>query len=912
MKKYNDLSVKMKIPVILGIVSIAVFTLVCILLIIPLRRNTLEGSAQSARFAAQLAGETLAVQINASATVVTARANVISNLIESKLIPTEVKRQTLLDDMSSLVSSHATAVTNGWVILEPYAIDGMDSLFSNQPGNTGQGVVSAKWNSFGKLHTLDDEARYALYRQVKQTRQSMMSQPYENEIDGKKVLSISAIAPVIADDRFCGVVATDFDLAELSATINTLNVYGFGKLVTDKSIIAAHSDPTRNGTIAEHGNREILEKLPEGKIIEGFYFFEGSEVYKVYVPVQLATSARPWFFSIDVHAEDVYESSRKVAYLLMVYCFLGVILISIAGYFLFRPMLHSITTVTDIIHQFALGRINVNIDKNQSKDEIGTMKSELNRLLDGLKDTAGFAQNIGEGNLSAEYNLLSEDDVLGQSLLEMRQSLQKAEKEQMLRAKEEEHRNWGTAGLAKFAEILRRDNNDMEALSYNVISNLVKYLGINQGGIFVLNEAEREEERFLEMKACYAFDRKKFADKQIRAGEGLVGTCFLEGEPIYMTDIPNEYITITSGLGDANPSAIFICPLKVNDLIFGVIELASFHPFESHQLDFVQKVSESIAATISTVNVNIRTNLLLEQTKLQAEEMANTEEELRQNMEEMQATQEESRRRETELQEILVKMKETQALAEAKEHEMELFHNGIFAANNVVEFSPEGVITNVNQNLCDLFGLDRSVFVGAHMAKFNGEEVYQQIMSRLIKGELFENVNEINANGKIMTIRQKFIPITRRDGTLESAMLLGFHDQEEELRKKMEEIKEKNIEAANHEFELKQLQDLIFDSFNIVEISAEGVITEINQNVTKNFKTMTRKDLIGLHLANFCGKEETEKIMASAAKGKVYESIQNIPTGIDETTAFSQKFIPICNREGKLQRVILLAYPKNG
>ena len=175
-----------------------------------------------------------------------------------------------------------------------------------------------------------------------------------------------------------------------------------------------------------------------------------------------------------------------------------------------------------------------------------------------------------------------------------------------------------------------------------------------------MNQTEHEEERVLEMKACYAFDRNKFIEKQIRPGEGLVGTCYLEGELIYLTDIPDQYISITSGLGDANPRALLICPLKVNDQKFGVIELASFHPFEPYQLEFVQKVSESIAATISTVNVNIRTNLLLEQTKLQAEEMANTEEELRQNMEEMQATQEEARRREIELQDMLARLQEAQ------------------------------------------------------------------------------------------------------------------------------------------------------------------------------------------------------------------------------------------------------------
>ena len=779
MKKYHDLSVKVKIPIMLGIASIGVFTLICVMLLIPLRRNTLDVSAQMARYAAELAGERLAVKINASATIVPARASTVSSLIGSELIQPQIKRQTLMNDAKVLVISDVTAVTNCWIIMEPNVIDGMDSLFINQPGCTEKGNLSARWNSTGKLSSADYDANNLLYRQVKQTRQSMMSQPYQDELDGKTVWMITAIAPIIYNGNFCGVVATDYNLAELCDMVNSLNSIGDGKLVTDKGYIVAHRDQTRLGTLAEFGNREILDKLDYEEEFEGFYLFEGRQTYKVYVPIQLGAGEKPWFYAVDVQSEKIYEKAREIVKILVIFFIIGVFLISVAGYFMIRPMLNSVTSVTDIIRQLSLGRINLQIGENRNKDEIGTMKSELNRLLDGLKNTADFAHNIGEGDLNAEYHLLSKDDMLGNSLLEMRKSLQDAEKEQSLRAKEEEQRNWVTAGLAKFAEILRRDNNDMDALSYNVISNMVKYLGVNQGGIFVVNDAESDEDRVLDMKACYAFNRKKFVEKQIHPGEGLVGTCYLEGEPIYMTEVPKEYISITSGLGDANPRTLLICPLKLNDRIFGVIELASFHPFEPYQLDFVQKVSESIAATISTVNVNIRTNRLLEQTKLQAEEMANQEEELRQNMEEMQATQEEMRRREAELHETLARMQEVQAAGEEKEHSMQQFYDGIFATNNVAEFSPDLVVTNVNQNFINLFGMDRSVFIGKRLSVFLSEDAFNATKENVDNGRIHEDVQKMNAgDGKTKIIVLKFVPITDKEGNPQRVLLLVFPEKE--------------------------------------------------------------------------------------------------------------------------------------
>jgi len=323
-------------------------------------------------------------------------------------------------------------------------------------------------------------------------------------------------------------------------------------------------------------------------------------------------------------------------------------------YILIKP----IKEVTKIIHKLSMGDVNFEVTETQTHDEIGVMKNELIKLFKGIKETAHFAEDIGKGNLDAQFEPMSEIDVLGNALLEMRKSIRDAEIERTTRAKEEEQRNWGTSGLAKFAEILRNDNTNMEALTYNIISNLVKYLGANQGGIFVMNDAEHEDEKFLELKACYAYDRQKFTEKHIQPGEGLIGSCYLEGELIYMTSVPENYINITSGLGDANPKAVLICPLKVNDDVYGVIEFASFEKLEPYKIEFVQKVSESIASTISSVRINIRTEKLLAQSKIQAEEMANAEEELRQTMEEMQATQEESRRREIEQQDALAKMSE--------------------------------------------------------------------------------------------------------------------------------------------------------------------------------------------------------------------------------------------------------------
>jgi len=285
-------------------------------------------------------------------------------------------------------------------------------------------------------------------------------------------------------------------------------------------------------------------------------------------------------------------------------------------------------------------------------DEIGDMSAALNDLIESFRKFTGFAKEIGKGNYNAPFQPLSDQDDLGNALLEMRDNLKKASEEDEKRKKEDEQRNWASQGIAKFSELLRENNDNLDELSYQIIQNLVKYTEANQGGLFLIND-EDENNAFIELKATYAYSRRKYLEKHIEMGEGLIGRAVQEGETIYMTEVPDNYINITSGLGDANPKSLLIVPLKSNEEIHGAIELASFKEFEQYQIDFVERIAENIASTLATVKINIRTNELLEKSQQQAEEMKSQEEEMRQNMEELKATQEESSRREKELKDKL-------------------------------------------------------------------------------------------------------------------------------------------------------------------------------------------------------------------------------------------------------------------
>jgi hypothetical protein len=221
---------------------------------------------------------------------------------------------------------------------------------------------------------------------------------------------------------------------------------------------------------------------------------------------------------------------------------------------------------------------------------------------------------------------------------ELKENLKQLEKAK----KEEERRQWLNEGLTQ-ANTIMRNQQEYKKLGEELISFIVKYTKSTQGGLFVVKD-ENENDKHIELLSAYAYDRKKFIEKRIEIGQGLLGQCYLEKEPMYLKEIPENYVNITSGLGDSNPRILLIVPMQTREEIIGLIELASFNEFSSHEIDFMKALAENIASTFRERKINMETKFLLEKSQQQAEEMRAQEEEMLQNMEELQATQEEVQR----------------------------------------------------------------------------------------------------------------------------------------------------------------------------------------------------------------------------------------------------------------------------
>lgn len=428
------------------------------------------------------------------------------------------------------------------------------------------------------------------------------------------------------------------------------------------------------------------------------------------------------------------------------------------------------------------------------------------RLLANLRQAAEFIQQVSKGNYDVKWEGMSEsnreanrDNIAGE-LIQMREQMKTVKKE-------DEVRMWMTEGLSQFGGIIQKNQDNLQTLGDVFISGLVKYLDAKIGGLFILEESD-DDDSFLELKACYAYERKKFISKRVGIGQGLVGQTFLERQTVHLREVPADYLTITSSLGEATPRSLVVIPLIVNDKAQGILELASLNEFLPHQIEFLEKVGESLAASLVSVRSSEKTRTLLQTSQQQSEEVRAQEEEMRQNMEELEATQEQMNR-------------QVNDLNKARE-ELEIEKN-LFGAlmDNVPEAiyfkGRESKFLRVSKYLSAHFGKEPHELIGKSDFDFQDEvharEAYedeQQIMrTRTPKIDFVER--EVLKDGSEHYVSTTKMPLTDAQGNVIGTFGISrdvttLKRSEADLRmkeKQLTEMQQKSLER------IRQLEDAL-------------------------------------------------------------------------------------------------------
>lgn len=444
-----------------------------------------------------------------------------------------------------------------------------------------------------------------------------------------------------------------------------------------------------------------------------------------------------------------------------------------------------------------------------------------------------FVEGLSAGKLDVKINSDDKDDELISSLVQLQKSLKQNQKEDAKRRDEEQQRTWVTRGVAEFGEILRRNNDNMQELSYNIIRYLVDYVNLTQAGFFLLHTGDEKGDngkKFFELTSFIAYDRRKYADKTIEWGEGLVGRCALEQRTIYMTELPENYVTVTSGLGEGDPSALILVPLKSNDVVYGVIEMAMLQPLLKHEIEFLEKTAESIAMTISTVKTNMQTQILLQETQQQAARMREQEEVSQQHLEEMRATQELNSRNEIEMKGVMA----------AIDH-----------ASISVTFATDGSLLNVNDNFLRTFGYKAEEIEGQNMSIFFFKEDQAEldsILETINRGETFNGrVRRRSKRGEEVWLLSTYTPVRDTEGDVLKVISLetNIADQVKLEREMQDSQKELDVRLqatrAEVEAKFKEIEAVKVRNEKTLDGMLDAIITTSNEGVVEFFNVAAEK-----------------------------------------------------------------------
>ena len=401
-------------------------------------------------------------------------------------------------------------------------------------------------------------------------------------------------------------------------------------------------------------------------------------------------------------------------------------------------------------------------------------------------EAVGHLQSIFKENNENHFEHLGENDTFRKVITDIRSGLE-------IQKQEAQERNWIVKGLATFGELIRNEEQDMSGLCNILIRRLVNYTDSSQGAIFIA-DVDENGGHFLKQMSCYAYDQQRSGEKTMQEGQGLLGQCMLEKETIHLKKVPEGYINITSGLGDATPSSVVIVPLMANEVFYGAIELASFNIIEGHQISFLEKLGENLALSVASDKNRKHTQKLLADSQKLSSELQEKEVEMQENLEKLVSAQEEMRH-----------------------HQMEL--DGLFRAINnylvTAELDMQGKVMGTNKNLLHLFGYKYEEVIGLSIKELLNQE-------KILSDKFWENLNLGNAvskdilcqrkMGKAFWLRVSFTPVENTSGDIYKVLMLG------------EDVTEKKLQ----EVELQSHLEAIDKTIAAIEFGMDGSIRRIN------------------------------------------------------------------------------------
>ena len=373
--------------------------------------------------------------------------------------------------------------------------------------------------------------------------------------------------------------------------------------------------------------------------------------------------------------EEIKTAAIRSLFFVITINLLVLILSLVVIFIISRMLLRQISVLKQSTELILQGETEVMVEV-VTRDEFGELTVAFNQMVASLRDVIAQADRISQGEYELTITPRSNRDRLSIALIQMLTSLKET-------TAENERQNWLKTQLSRLTSMSQGETN-LQKLVTMLISEISRLIEAGQG-VFYVKDVEKRGEFIL--LGSYAYKERKNLSNRFRMGEGLVGQCALEKKSILLTQVPDDYVQISSGLGESKPMTLLVLPILFEDEVVAVIEVATFRTFTDTQHDFLTQLSTTLGVVINSTTSRQRTEELLTESQVLTEELQTQQEELRTSNEELQEQTHMLKRSEEKLK---IQSEELQAIneeMEEKTNHLELQKADIEKQNRLIRLS---------------------------------------------------------------------------------------------------------------------------------------------------------------------------------------------------------------------------------
>ena len=453
------------------------------------------------------------------------------------------------------------------------------------------------------------------YLLPRERKRECVIDPYSYVVQGEAVWLTSLVSPILLDNTFYGIAGVDMRLDFIQSRLDQVNASFYsGKgsmaIISYNGILAAVSNhpelfgkPLKSWAADWEEMQQLIHSGQQKIEVNG-------ENIHIQAPINLGRTQTPWSVSITlptaVALTDVQRmtttlearSARDLRWQMIVGASVALIVLFVMWQ-VAKGIARPLKMAAAVANQVSEGNLRSEFQV-VSHNEVGQVLAAMKRMIAYLRQVADIAENVGNNQLNVTVKPLSDQDVLNHSLQKMVTNLRSAREENARTMTEIEARNqamteqnWMKDGMSQLNAALMGDLSLTE-LCDRAIRFVARYVNAGRGVLY----AYHADEQALRLRGAFAFTERDHLSNDYQTGEGVIGQVALERAPILLTHLSQEESVIHAGTVNAAPLNTYTFPLIYNEQLYGVIELASFEPFQQSVRDFLAETSRIIATAM--------------------------------------------------------------------------------------------------------------------------------------------------------------------------------------------------------------------------------------------------------------------------------------------------------------------------